>query len=347
MVIRQRLSMRFAIAAILGSVWLLCLFCCDAFADNLADEESLLPFATTDQLIVVSRDTKQTRKVSGVIEDISGQVVVLRRNPADVEVFTLRDVVRIDFRKSVEFDDGLRHLLNHDYKVAISSLKSAAGLQPRKWAVREIKAMLARAFVGNRDFDDAVSTIEDVMASDPYTRHVVELPLVWDERLPAEARMVATTTDLKSESVVRRFTAASALLHDPSHQSACVEVLKLLTRSPNAQIQKLAETQLWRLNVLSPQTLNASEVELWHKKISRLDRRTRSGPEFLCGRAHLLLNEYDLAATSLLWMPLLEPLDPETTRASLMDAVSALELSGRRSEAATLRTKDPASAAGR
>lgn len=313
----------------------------------MADEESLLPFATTDQLIVVSRDTKQTRKVSGVIEDISGQVIVLRRSPADVEVFTLRDVVRIDFRKSAEFDDGLRHLRNRGYKAAISSLKSAAGIEPRKWAVREIKAMLARAFVGNREFENAVSSIEDVMASDPNTRHVVELPLVWDERLPAEARMVATTTDLKSESVVRRFTAASTLLHDPSHQGECVEALKLLTRSTNAQIHKLAETQLWRLKLLSPQTLNASELQLWHKQIGRLDRRTRSGPEFLCGRAHLLLNEIDLAATSLLWMPLLEPLDPETTRASLMDALSALELSGRKPEAATLRAMDPVSAARR
>lgn len=345
--IRQRLSLRIAILVTFGSVWLLFLCCSKASADNLADEESLLPFATTDQLIVVSRDTKQTRKVSGVIEDISGQVIVLRRNPADVDVFTLRDVVRIEFRRSTEFDDGLRHLRNRDYKPAISSLKSAVGIEPRKWAVREIKAMLARAFVGNREFENAVSSIEDVMSSDPNTRHVVELPLVWDDRLPAEARMVATTTDLKSESVVRRFTAASALLHDPSHQGECVEMLKLLTKSTNAQIQKLAETQLWRLKLLSPQTLNASEVQLWHKQIGRLDRRTRSGPEFLCGRAHLLLNEYDLAATSLLWMPLLEPLDPETTRASLMDAASALELSGRKTEAVTLRAMDPVSAARR
>jgi hypothetical protein len=51
----------------------------------------------------------------------------------------------------------------------------------------------------------------------------------------------------------------------------------------------------------------------------------------------LATHDYDNAATSLLWMPLLEPLDPPTTNASLQDAITALESSGRQSEADKLR----------
>ena len=313
------------------------IFSSSLFADTAIDEESLLPFPATDQLVVAPRDGKPGRTITGVIEDISGQTIVLRRSASDVEVFTLRDVVRIDFRKSLEFDEGLRQLQKNEHRAAIRSLRTAAATEPRKWAVREINANLARACVNDRKFEDALKTVESIIELDPNTRHVVELPLVWDERLPDGERIVLHDVDLESPSVARRLVAASALLHSPQFQADCVAVLKSMNKSSNTRLQTLAETQLWRLKLLIPATLAASDVELWHRQLVRLDRRTRSGPEFLCGRAHLLLHEYDLAATSLLWMPMLEPLDPETTRASLTDAISALELAGRQHEANTLR----------
>jgi tetratricopeptide (TPR) repeat protein len=297
----------------------------------------LLPFSTTDQLVVFSRDTNQTRKISGVIEDISGHAIVIRRDATEVEVFTLRDVIRMDFRKSVEFDDGLRSLHGGDYRKAIDSLKAAVAAEPRPWAVREAKAILARALISHRQFHDALSTIESILESDPNTRHVVELPLVWDERLPIESRIDLAADDLRSDSASRKLTAASLHLQNETTRSESAAALRELAKSSNPQIQKLAETQLWRMKLFSPASLKDSEVDLWHRQIGRLDRRMRSGPEFLCGRAHLLLNDYDRAVTSLLWMPVLEPLDPETTKASLTDAITALELSGRKQEADFLR----------
>lgn len=315
------------------------------FAGTAIDEESLLPFPATDQLIVAPRAGKPGRTITGVVEDISGQTIVLRRSASDVEVFMLRDVVRVDFHKSTEFDEGLRQLQKNEHRAAISSLRTAAATEPRKWAVREINAMLARAFTGNCLFDDALKTIESIIESDPNSRHVVELPLIWDERLPDAKRIALGDMDLQARSIARQLTAASSLLHKPEHQAECVAVLKSLSKSSNTRVQTLAETQLWRLKLLNPATLATSDVQLWHRQLNRLDRRTRTGPEFLCGRAHLLLNEYDLAATSLLWMPLLEPLDAETTRASLIEAISALELAGRKPEADALRASAISAAA--
>jgi hypothetical protein len=167
------------------------------------------------------------------------------------------------------------------------------------------------------------------------------LPLVWDERLPVKHRIQLAAADLKSPSEVRRLTAASALLHESSQEATAVAVLKDLEQSATGVLLELVRAQLWRLRLLHPDQLREAEVASWSQSVKQLDRRTRSGPEFIIGRALLATHDYDNAATSLLWMPLLEPLDPPTTNASLEDAIIALEMSGRQSEADKLRREYP------
>ncbi len=273
-----------------------------------------------------------------MIEDLSGQTLVLRRGPSDVEVFSLRDVSKIEFRKSPEFENGLRQLNAHEDLQAISSLRTAALVESRKWVVREINGSLARAFVNARKFEDALKTVESIVESDPGSRHVTELPLTWDERLPEAARISIEVSQLDAQSEVRRLVAASAHLHDVASREKCIAVLRSLQKSSNSTVQALAETQLWRIKLLNRDQLKSDDVQMWHRQLQRLDRRVRSGPEFLCGRAHLLLNEYDSAATSLMWMPLVEPLSPDLCRTSLTEAATAFEMSGRRKEADTARS---------
>ena len=61
--------------------------------------------------------------------------------------------------------------------------------------------------------------------------------------------------------------------------------------------------------------IRASETALWKQRVRDFDRRQRSGPEFVIGRALLAIHDYDNASISLLWMPLVAPLDPPTTTA--------------------------------
>ena len=301
------------------------------------DEPSVLPFTSSDQVTIRKAGTHRDKTLSGVIEDISSQNIVLRRGGNTVDILKLREVVSVRFHKSPEFNDGLRKLDSRDWQSALTALQTAETTEPRAWAVREIQASEAVALRALGRFDECLAMVEKIFEDDPDTRHLVELPLVWDERLPPGQRFAGTTTDLKSRSVLRQLTAASALLHDPQQEAAAAATLTSVRRTPHIRIQELAEVQLWRRTLLRPSEVQPGEIEQWTHRARDFDRRMRSGPEFLIGRALLADHDYDKASTSLLWMPLLEPLDPATTAASLNEAVTALQLAGRTAEAAQFR----------
>lgn len=304
-----------------------------------ADETSALPPTSIDQIVTRRGTSQRERTLSGVIEDLSGLNVVLRRPGNTVDIIKLRDISSLRFQKSAEFDDGLLKLRNHEWQAALVALQAAARTEPRMWVVREIRAAIAQAQRALGKFADCVATIESILEQDPESRHVVELPLIWDERLPQEHRIVMTAADLQSRSLARRLTAASALLQDPAHQESALLALQAVQQSARGVLQQLAEAQQWRVRLLEPAGLKDSEISRWNEQARYFDRRTRSGPEFLIGRALMSVHDYDNAATSLLWMPLMEPLDPPTTAASLADAITALEMSGRTMEATRLRTE--------
>jgi tetratricopeptide (TPR) repeat protein len=307
-------------------------------AAAVSDEvESQLPIPAADQIIFRAATPQRGRSASGIIQQLSGQTVVLRREADKVEVYSLRDVEEIRFRKSAEYEGGLKRLSERDWSGAITKLQAALQTEPREWARREIRASLAFALRCDGQFSQCLAEIEKILEEDPETRHVVELPLIWDERLPAEHRIELSLEDLRSKSVARQLTAASLFLQQPQHETVAIAVLSSLRKSSRGSMQTLVAMQLWRVNLLRAESLDRYRVDELRRDLKWMDRRLRSGPEFLLGRALLLMHDYDNAATSLLWMPLLEPLDPWTTAASLNDAVSALQLAGRTIEAESLR----------
>ena len=303
------------------------------------DTPLILPFTTTDAILIRDGDSQRTKIISGVIEDLAGQSVVLRRGGNAVEVFKLRDIESLKFGRTAAFDEGLRHLQNHEWPLAISALSIAETTEPREWVMREIQAALAEALRAAGKFDECINVVERIYEHDANTRHLNLLPLVWDERLAPEHRVSASPNDLQSPSLLRQLVAASALLQNPTDETAAAVVLQTLKIGPRVAIQQLAEAQLWRLRLLHPENIRASETEGWMHRVRDFDKRQRSGPEFVIGRALLAIHDYDNASTSLLWMPLVAPLDPPTTTACKIEAIAALKLSGRIAEAAQLQNE--------
>lgn len=305
-----------------------------------AQEPSLiLPLTTTDQIVIRNDVSQRTLTIPGVIEDLAGQSVVLRRSGNAVEVFRLSQIESIQFVKSASYDDGLRRMQNQEWPQAIAALKIGESTEPREWVVREIRASMAEALRAAARFEECVEVVEKIYESDPNTRHLNMLPLVWDERLLPEQRISGKPEDLKSASLLRQLVTASALLQDPVHETAAAGVLQTLKTGPRAALQQLAETQLWRRRLLHPETIRASETALWKQRVRDFDKRQRSGPEFIVGRALLAVHDYDNASTSLLWMPLVAPLDPPTTIACTKEAIIALRQSGRAEDAAQMQLR--------
>ncbi len=299
----------------------------------IPDEPSLLPFMTTDVVIRRNLITGQLTRTTGVIEGISGDVIDLRRSGLRTDQIYLREVTELQFRKSKEYEQGLIHLQKKEYTAAVAALEAACAVEPRRWVLCEIRSSAAKALLALGRYDDVIQQLEQIIKLDPKTRHVSLLPLVWDERLPQRERFQAMPQDLSNGSPLKQLTAAAALLHLPQHQPQVIEVLTRLRTSDQPYLRQLAEIQLWRLPLLRPGRLRQADTSFWRNRVHELDAEVRGGAEFLLGRAFLLQHDYDAAALSLMWMPMMSPHDPATAASSLFEASVALVGAGRHAEA--------------
>lgn len=304
------------------------------------DDPALLPFVGSDAVTVVDALTGHTEVRRGVIEEFVGDQIVLRRTGVGrQETIRLRHVLRLEFRRTRQYEEGLRLLSVGEWEAALASLDAAVIAEPRAWVQRETEAAAARALLALRRYDAVIERVERIVRQDPLTRHLHLLPLVWDERLPPEERLQAEPVDLQHQSALRRLCAASALLHDDRAGDAAAAELAELRVSGIAGVQELAETQLWRRTVLQDAPLRSGEFELWTARANALDPWLRGGPFAVLGRLAVRDHRYDDAAACLLWLPLMHPEDRPLAAAGLAGAARAQELAGRPDEARRLRAE--------
>jgi tetratricopeptide (TPR) repeat protein len=302
------------------------------------DSASVLPFVTTDAVVTRHPVTGKTTREAGVIEDLAGNEVQLRRaGGRRVDHIYLRDIADLQFRKSAEHDAGLLLLAEGNWEKALTALDSAAQTEQRDWVQREVQASAAATLLALKRHTEVIERIEKIAESDPDTRHVGLLPLVWDERLPPEERFQSPPSDMKSPSLIRRLTAASSLLQNPRHETAAIGVLTELRKCEHPRIQELAEIQLWRLEILKPEELRKSDVRFRQLRTTDFDQQIRGAAEFVTGRALMQQFDFDAAALCLMWMPAMTPADRATAAASLNDAAVALTKSGQIAAAAQVR----------
>ena len=298
-------------------------------------DASLLPFVTTDAVLQRNALSGQITKLTGVIEDLSGDVVQLRRGGGGrVERYRLRDVTEIQFIKSPDFDRGLVHMQTQEWNAAIDSFEAALLHEQRIWVQREVLASSAEALLALGRHADVLVKVLKIAESDPATRHAGLLPLVWDGRIGTEQRFLASPSGLSSTSPLLQLTTASVLLDDPQQQTAAAETLTRLRVNSQPHIQELAEAQLWRLRLLHPEMLKKIDTELWSDRVREFGRSIRSGPEFVLGRALMLQHNYDAAAMHLMWPSSVGTADRQLIKISLTEAAMALKQSGRPAEAA-------------
>jgi TolA-binding protein len=74
----------------------------------------------------------------------------------------------------------------------------------------------------------------------------------------------------------------------------------------------------------------------WQRRIDELPEELRAGPSYLLGRAYAMRHDYELAAATLLWLPLMDDHDFRLAARACLEAGAALEKIGQRAEARTL-----------
>ncbi|MFM8479509.1 MAG: hypothetical protein ACKOEO_27285 [Planctomycetaceae bacterium] len=295
---------------------------------NFADEAVPPVLAGGDEVELAAPLLGRPPVLTGVISELAGESVLLRTRGV-LKPIPLRDVRQLRFTHPAGYAEGLKQMQLGDWRAALVNLTAALAVESRPWVLREIRAELAACHRNLGAWEAGIREVEEILATDPDSRHVLQLPLVWDERLPADKRYPGKLSELQEPSAARRLTAAAALLFDAQHSDAAAAALLNLRRNGRGGLVRMAELQLWRVTIAKRETLRVSDVERLQERIGDFSRAMRGPGEFLCGRAWRQLGDADRAAVSLLWMPLTAPLDPATCHAALQEAAAVLEESGR------------------
>ncbi len=305
------------------------LLCCVALSPWICADEPVAPvLAGGDEVELAAPLLGRPEVLTGVISELAGESVLLRTRGV-LKPVPLRDVRQLRYTQPAGLTEGLRQMRASEWQSAIVHLTSALAVESRPWVLREIRAELAACRRNLGEWEAGIREVEEILATDPDSRHVLQLPLVWDERLDADKRYPGKVEELEESSAARRLTAAAALLINTPHSDAAAAALLNLRRNGRGGLVRMAELQLWRVTISRRETLRVSDVEHLQERIGEFSRAMRGPGEFLCGRAWRQLGDADRAAASLLWMPLAAPLDPATCTAALRDAAAVLQESGR------------------
>lgn len=298
------------------------------------DTAPALPFAGTD-LVVLHGVDGLVERMGGTIQDITGKRLTMRRNGrGDIRVLRISDVAELTFQRSVSWEDGLQLYSERKFSEALVRLDHALQQERRDWAWRELQAAIAKTLIRMGRRGKAVARIEEIVEKDPRTRHVSMLPLVWDESLPENERLMAEPSGLQADTVVRRLVAASSLLHVPEYRGAASAVLERIRREEGlSPAGELARSQLWRLHRLeTPNEINPV-LQVWDDRVREMPVVARYGPRYVVAQGYLGNHDYDRASLAFLWMPLMSSSDEALAAKSLVEAIRCLKLAGRPAEA--------------
>jgi TolA-binding protein len=287
--------------------------------------------------VVLQRNNAAARVViSGTVEDFTGTELTVRvEGDESLKKFPAGDVIEVQTAQHELHTRGLKFLSEGQTERAIQELEAAIKREPRAWVRREILATLVRCALRRGDYSSAGARFLALLKSDPSTRQFRIIPVVWSpEKMTRETRGDAQAW-IEGRVEAGRLIGASLLYDDSELKKEARRVLKELSSSTDPRVRVLAQAQGWREEALSgnPGRLQTAQ---WRQRIDEMPEDLRSGPSFLLGRAYLARHDYELAAATLLWLPLVDDHDFRLAARACLEAGAALDRIGQQAEARTL-----------
>jgi tetratricopeptide (TPR) repeat protein len=292
--------------------------------------------AAQDKVILQRSSYSARITVSGVVEDYTGVEVSIRTDSDEPpKTFPSADVVEIQTSQSESQVRGLRLLADGHVEEAVRELDVALKKETRSWVRREILAALVRAAVRRADYAAAATRFLALLKSDPTTRHFRLIPLVWaPETLTRETRSEAGVW-LHGKVDAGRLIGASLLYDDRESGKEARGMLRELASSGDDRVRLLAQMQERRDEALTGD-FKSLQTEQWRRRIEKMPEDLRAGPYYLLGRVYVGRHDYELAAATLLWLPLVDDHDFRLAGRACLEAGVALDRIGQRAEARTL-----------
>jgi tetratricopeptide (TPR) repeat protein len=293
--------------------------------------------AQAQDKVILQRSSLSARvMVSGVVENYTGTEISIRTdNDEPPKTFPSADVVEIQTAQTDSHNRGLKLFAEGQVEQAVRELDVAVKKEPRTWVRREILAVLVRCGLRRGDYAAAGSRFLAIVKSDPTTRHFRVIPLVWaPETIPADARSEALAW-MNGRVEAARLIGASLLHDDREMRKEARSVLKELSSSSDDRVRVLAQMQARREEALAG-TPGRMQTAQWQQRIDEMPEELRAGPYFLLGRVYAAQHDFELAAATLLWLPLVDDHDFRLAARACLESGVALDRIGQHAEARTL-----------
>lgn len=289
--------------------------------------------AAQDQVVLKRARLAGQITVFGAIEDYTGDELRIRSGESGtLRTYPAADVVSVVTPQAEPHDRGLSLLRKNKVEDAIRELEAALKKESRAWVRREILATLVQCELRQGDYRAAGTRFLALVKSDPTSRHFRMIPLVWAaEPLTPEVCDEATAW-LNGTIDAGRLMGASLLLEAPPHAAAARVALRELAINTDRRIQTLAQMQAWRLDAAKG-TIGDLEIARWQERVDALPPDLRAGPSYLLGQAYAARHDYELAAATLLWLPLVDDHDFRLSARACLAAGVALGRIGQHVEA--------------
>jgi tetratricopeptide (TPR) repeat protein len=292
------------------------------------------PMSAEDVVLIESASDPTLRlKKAGQIVDYTGEELTLRSALGATERIPARRVLEIKTIWPAEYEAGQAARLKGDLDDAIAAFQQAKRAESRPWALRQIGADLAGAFLETGRIAAAVEEFLPIAAADPATPHWNVVPIA-SQPPPSdsvlESRAAQWLADERNEAA--RLLGASWLLAG-GKRAAATRALEALASSSNSRIAALATIQIWRTKVV---TATPADAARWQTHLASLPLETQATGWFVLGELLARQDQPEAAALAYLKAPLLFRERRGLAADALLAAGKQLEKMGQTSQAAGL-----------
>jgi tetratricopeptide (TPR) repeat protein len=222
------------------------------------------------------------------------------------------------------------------FEAAVERLVQAQKDETRPWAKRAIRAESIRVLAALGQWESAVDQFLLLVQDDPQTRFFYLCPIKWlgNASIAADrARALLTSRD-----PVQQLLGASWLVPGRD-QAEAIQVLESLTADLDPRVQKLAETQLWRVRSMNLGSINDRQLEVWENKLAELPKNMRAGPWYLIAEVQMKRKQSESAIINWLRLPILYPDQYSLSASALYQSSLLLDNLDRKEEAQSLQNE--------
>ena len=289
-----------------------------------------------DKVTLLNQDSGSRVRVVCTVLSYTGEYLRFQtRDDGPTTIKSSSEVISIETPQVQSHAEGLQKFASGDTQAAATLFEEALKQEPRDWVRRDILAMLVKCALRKNNSAQAGDRFLMIYDSDKTTLHFNQIPLLWTTSPPSPQLKAAALGWLERNSPPAKLLAASALLFDPKYQSSAALDLRQLKTNADPRVRHLAIAQLWRLDLQTGQ-VESGTLDRWQDMLRAMPPKLRGGAYFVIGEGRRQRRQYDRAAASLLWVPLVFNYDYQLSALACLDAAESLNAIGQRTEAVTL-----------